>query len=448
MTTLLKKRRNLLILTFVAVVSFAVFTLIAVFFKSWLENYQYNNFYSEGESYYSAGNRIEAIRCFDRALDIDRRPEAYMKICDIYLELDNMDKAIETLYKGSYSLNDRKIVKRLEELKLQKSEDAKALKLSLEINIGGLAYKKNLTQLSLKGQELSDIAPLAEMELLEVLDLSQNNIVNISPLTGMSKLTMLNLKGNSVSDISPLVHLGSLKALYLDGNPIDDTSPLKSLTRLETLSLMGVDITGKQRDELEYALPKCDIMYDTITDLPHSITLGGITFSSTVTELSLAGLSITDISSLAGCTNLKRLNLANNQISDISALAKLQGLQWLALWGNDITDITPLENLTRLVSLDLRFNNISSLEPLKNLAGLQEIHLDSNSTAFDSLKPLSSLTSLKTLGLSETQISDSDLTELESIKTMTLLRISGCKNISAQQIDQLKIMLPNCKVST
>ena len=448
MTTLLKKRRNLLILTFVAAASFVMFTLIAVFFKSWLENHQYNSFYSEGESYYSAGDHINAIRCFERALDIDKRPEAYMKICDIYLELENTDKAIETLYKGSYSLNDKKIVKRLGELKQQQAEDAKKLRLSREINIGGLIYQKGSTQLSLRGRELSDITPLAEMELLEVLDLSQNEIVNISPLTGMSKLTMLNLKGNSVSDIAPLVHLGSLKALYLDGNPIDDTSPLKSLTRLETLSLMGVDITGKQRDELKAALPKCNILYDTITDFPHSITLGGITFSSTVTELSLAGLSITDISSLAGCTNLRRLNLANNQISDISALAKLQGLQWLALWGNDITDISALESLTQLVSLDLRFNSISSLEPLKNLTGLQEIHLDSNSVPFDSLKPLAALTFLRTLGLSETLIDDSDLAELEGIKTMTLLRISGCSSISPQQVDQLKITLPNCKVSS
>ena len=57
---------------------------------------------------------------------------------------------------------------------------------------------------------------------------------------------------------------------------------------------------------------------------------------------SLGDNNISDISALAGLTNLRDINLWGNNISDISPLADLTGLWYLVLWGNNISDISAL----------------------------------------------------------------------------------------------------------
>ncbi len=52
------------------------------------------------------------------------------------------------------------------------------------------------------------------------------------------------------------------------------------------------------------------------------------------------------------------LRLWGNQISDISALAGLTNLKWLGLRYNIIRDISVLEGLTSLKSLDLEHNDL------------------------------------------------------------------------------------------
>ena len=60
--------------------------------------------------------------------------------------------------------------------------------------------------------------------------------------------------------------------------------------------------------------------------------------SRDLTRLSRPKEGITDISPLAGLTNLSTLRLNSNQITDISPLADLTNLTRLLLGGNKITD--------------------------------------------------------------------------------------------------------------
>ena len=76
---------------------------------------------------------------------------------------------------------------------------------------------------------------------------------------------------------------------------------------------------------------------------------------------------ISDISPLAGLTNLKWLRLEDNDVSDISAIAKLTQLEWIHLSRNDLSDISPLAGLTRLKWLNISDNNIVDLSPLDGL---------------------------------------------------------------------------------
>ena len=86
-----------------------------------------------------------------------------------------------------------------------------------------------------------------------------------------------------------------------------------------------------------------------------------------LTALSAPGLGISDLTGLEYCIDLIILSLANNQISDISALA---GLTNLDLFLNQIIDITALAGLTNLVTLDLAGNAIIDIGPLVANTGI------------------------------------------------------------------------------
>ncbi len=107
--------------------------------------------------------------------------------------------------------------------------------------------------------------------------------------------------------------------------------------------------------------------------------LSGLEYATNLTQLYLGWGAfsqnyISDISVLAGLTNLTTLELNGNQITDISALAGLTNLTTLDLgWGgssNQITDISALAGLTNLQSLDLAFNQITDISALVSNSGL------------------------------------------------------------------------------
>ena len=115
-------------------------------------------------------------------------------------------------------------------------------------------------------------------------------------------------------------------------------------------------------------------------------------------------MHISDLSPLAGLTNLESLYLNINAISDLSPLSGLINLTELRLAWNQITDISPLAGLIALSELWLMGNQISDLSPLAGLTNMRALHLYGNQIS--DLSPLSVLSNLTELGLGENQISD------------------------------------------
>ena len=146
-------------------------------------------------------------------------------------------------------------------------------------------------------------------------------------------------------------------------------------------------------------------------DAPDYITIRGERFSTALTELDLSGVGLTDeeIAPLRYMTNLRVLNLGEtqfdrNQISDISSLAGLTNLEILILRDNLISDITPLAGLTNLTWLDLQSNQISDITALAGLTNLELLDLWNNQIS--DITPLAGLTNLHTLSLDFNQIND------------------------------------------
>jgi serine/threonine protein kinase len=128
-------------------------------------------------------------------------------------------------------------------------------------DIGSLARLTNLKELYLGENNISDISALAELTNLKEISLYQNNISDISALEGLTDLEQLYLNENDISDISALEGLTDLNWLNLSYNNISDVSALKGLTNLTTLHLYENPLTKSQVDELEQALPNCDISF-------------------------------------------------------------------------------------------------------------------------------------------------------------------------------------------
>ena len=118
-------------------------------------------------------------------------------------------------------------------------------------SIEGIQYAKNLKQLKLNENEISDITPLKDLKQLEYLEFSRNRVVDVTPLKNLTNLTFLKLYNNWIEDVTPLAGLTNLEGLDLHNNVhqamidgkrvnsggISDVSALKNLTKLNFLDL-------------------------------------------------------------------------------------------------------------------------------------------------------------------------------------------------------------------
>ena len=75
-----------------------------------------------------------------------------------------------------------------------------------------------LTALSCRNSEISDLERIGQLGQLRFLDLANNNISNITPLEELPQLGGLNLNNNLITDIRPLLNISSLTSVSLLGN--------------------------------------------------------------------------------------------------------------------------------------------------------------------------------------------------------------------------------------
>ena len=177
---------------------------------------------------------------------------------------------------------------------------------------------------------------------------------------------------------------------------------MKTLTRLVARNANISDLTG-----LEAATNLTLLILGPQSGETNSNSVSDISALAGLTQLgglSLSYNSVSDISALAGLTNLFDLSLDGNAISDISPVAELTNLTDLDLNGNSVSDISALAGLTQLGGLSLSYNSVSDISALAGLTNLTELYLAENTIS--DLSPLAGLTNLEWLHLHENTISD------------------------------------------
>ena len=135
--------------------------------------------------------------------------------------------------------------------------------------------------------------------------------------------------------------------------------------------------------------------------------------------LDLSGNALTDTWPLATLSNLSRLDLSGNRIGDIAPLTALVGLEVLDLSGNGVSDVSALAALTNLRRLDLSSNRIVDIVPLAALTGLEALDLSGNGVS--DISALAALSNLRRLDLSGNAVSDAGaLVALSGLEVLIL----------------------------
>ena len=196
------------------------------------------------------------------------------------------------------------------------------------------------------GQNLNFAIPVNFLKELISAE-SENKLVHVpdSNLRAAFEFIFGKIRGDPIH----VFEMENLTSLYIRNYNLRDLTGFEFATNLTVLNLGSSQIGNNWSNS------------NSLTDLT---PLAGLT---NLRELDLDRASITNISGLEGLTNLTLLSLTVNSIADISALAGLTNLTELYLGGNTITDVSPLSELTNLTILYLWGNTIEDTSPLCTL---------------------------------------------------------------------------------
>jgi len=155
--------------------------------------------------------------------------------------------------------------------------------------------------LDLSGKNISDLSSLETRKLTELkeLSLSGNEISEISNIKNLNRLLVLYLVGNKITKISGLDNQTNLRDLHLDINRITKIDNLNHLEHLEWLGLSNNNLNTIEN-------------IDCLTNLKY---------------LDLSHNHIEHVNGLETLTNLEYLNLSGNPLKNISGLEKLTKLK-------------------------------------------------------------------------------------------------------------------------
>ena len=215
-------------------------------------------------------------------------------------------------------------------------------------------------------------------------------------------------------------------------SPEEVAAGLSQLTALTSCNLCGSGLTNEQMETLMAQFPNVKfIWYVDIgawrvrTDIVAFSTANRKDFpdgAGSFTGKGARTLKSEDVAALKYCKDLVYLDLTNNRITDLSFLAGLTNLRVLMLGNNKVADLAPVANLTTLEYLEIYVNAVTDLTPLSGLTSLAYLNCCRN--AFKDITPLTAMTQLK------------------------MLWIANNRQIEQAELDKLTAALPDCTVCT
>ena len=245
-----------------------------------------------------------------------------------------------------------------------------------EINLSGNAITNmntipqllNLVSLNMSGNDLNTnqevLNTISGLTNLTTLNLANTKLDNVNALANLNKLVNLTLSGNQINDFSPIVGFTSINKLDISNNSSFVT--LGHIVSLIELKELNVSYTGLTNlSGIQYFVKLEKLYASNITGLQKDEDrLGALYLVDDKEEAILENIKVLDISS-SGITEVidssgKVIQSANQPKIEFKKLALLTTLEELYLENMGISDLDGIANLKNLKILDLANNKIDS----------------------------------------------------------------------------------------
>ncbi|MCI3146910.1 internalin [Bacillus cereus] len=333
-------------------------------------------------------------------------------------------------------------------------------------NLAGIEQLKNVKNLSLSNNGLTNIEHITSMKKLVELDLAKNELENIEPLSRLSTVQSLNLEENYISDITPLSHLTDLYDLKLGSNEICDVRPVQELgkriyidiqrqkifldnvekdkeVKIPIYNLQGEPLDTIQLKSEDGIVNNGSVKWGTTGEKTYEFTLdikpeeNRIKFNGTVIQNVVERLdeikeTIKEDNEqkenvILDKTLQQHINKENLGRENVNApitkedLLQIKKLEILKEKGNEIKNITGLEYMTNLENLTLEGVGLKNIEFISNLKQLNNVNVSHNQ--IEDITPLSSLENLQWLNLADNHIKG--VTVIGSMLNLFSLNLAG-----------------------
>lgn len=241
--------------------------------------------------------------------------------------------------------------------------------------------------------DILDLHDLAKLTNLHTLVLDYQHIEDISPLADLP-LEELSLTGNRIVDLSPLADSKTLTKLEVSQNPIADSTVFSKLPSLVNVSLNQTNITSLESFSGSY-VENLNVWEAPITDYTplttcknlHTLEINGLSDASLEMVLQLTSLRqlslgtgglVLDFQKFGLLKNLQQLDITGCKYRSLEGLEQLSDLNYLNLTETGTADVAYLKNLSALRNLELRKNSIADLTPLLNCPALNRVVFEEN----------------------------------------------------------------------
>ena len=267
-----------------------------------------------------------------------------------------------------------------------------------------LTLLPNLVKLTISGNKLASLAPLASLTRLETLTLtdcrfpsvdlsalaglpvlhtltlSDCGISTIEALSGAQSLTYLDLSKNTIRNLEPIQDMTTLKELNLQHNAVTSLKALTQLTELETLNVSYNALTTVSPISTSIKLRELKVDNNQLTNLT------GVDQLPLLSHLSADYNKLKEVQVLSGCTEIVNLSFAGNEITDISMLGGLLKMEVLDFSYNKCTALPIWQKGCALRTIDGSYNALGSIDGLGKLDNIANVYMDYNAlTNIDAL---------------------------------------------------------------
>ena len=128
-------------------------------------------------------------------------------------------------------------------------------------DIKPLADKNHLTELLIQNNPLSDLSPLEYDTLLTILNIENTQVSDLTKLEKLIHLRILNASGTGIKSLKPLSKMNELEELLINNTSVKNISPIENIPSLKLLKIYNTRVKNKTVTTLQQKRFDLNIVY-------------------------------------------------------------------------------------------------------------------------------------------------------------------------------------------